>query len=163
MKIEGSKFNFIFCEVEFKLLVRSISIEDIEICARIFIDAYSKEPWNESYDLEKVKKFLTKFTSSNIYIGWVILEKGQIVGFIVGVIMPYLERDYFRIEDICVRPDMQRKGIGGEFLKRIAFELRNKNIDSIILNTIKDFPTYKFYLINGFIEIESSSTMFLEI
>lgn len=145
------------------MLVRNIYIEDIEICAKIFIDAYSKEPWNENYDLEKVKEFLTKFTSGNTYTGWVIMEKGQIAGFVVGVIMPCIERDYFRIEDICVSPDMQRKGIGGELLKRIAFELRNKNIDSIVLNTIKDFPAYKFYLMNGFVEIESSSTMFLDI
>lgn len=74
-----------------------------------------------------------------------------------------MERDYFRIEDICVRPDMQRKGIGKELLRKITLELKNKNMDSIILNTIRDFPAYKFYLMNGFKEIGSSSTMYLEI
>ena len=58
---------------------------------------------------------------------------------------------------------MQRKGIGGELIKKITFELRDRNIDCIILNTIKGFPAYRFYLMNGFSEIESSSTMFLEL
>lgn len=145
------------------MLVRNISKKDIETCARIFIDAYSREPWNENHDLGKVKEFLTKFTSENTNIGWVILEESQIAGFAVGVIIPSIERDYFRIEDICVRPDMQRIGIGRELIKRIAIELKSKNIDSIILNTIRDFPAYRFYLKNGFVEIESSSTMLLEI
>lgn len=145
------------------MLVRNISKKDIETCARIFIDAYSREPWNENHDLGKVKEFLTKFTSENTNIGWVILEESQIAGFAVGVIIPSIERDYFRIEDICVRSDMQRKGIGRELIRRTALELRSKNIDSIILNTIKDFPAYRFYLNNGFREIESSSTMLLDI
>lgn len=145
------------------MLVRNISKKDIETCARIFIDAYSREPWNENHDLGKVKEFLTKFTSENTNIGWVILEESQIAGFAVGVIIPSIERDYFRIEDICVRSDMQRKGIGRELIRRTALELRSRNIDSIILNTIKDFPAYRFYLNNGFREIESSSTMLLDI
>jgi len=65
-------------------LVRELFKEDIEICANIFIDAYSKEPWNENHDFEKVKVFLNKFTSGNTYIGWVILKKGQIAGFSRG-------------------------------------------------------------------------------
>lgn len=149
--------------MQFCLLVRELFKEDIEICANIFIDAYSKEPWNENHDFEKVKVFLNKFTSGNTYIGWVILKKGQIAGFVVGVIIPSIGKDYFRIEDICIRPDMQRKGIGGGLIKKITFELRDRNIDCIILNTIKGFPAYRFYLMNGFSEIESSSTMFLEL
>lgn len=149
--------------MKIRLLVRNISKEDIENCTNIFIDAYSKEPWNESHDYEKVKEFLNKFTSDNTNIGWVILNKGQIVGFMVGTIIPSIEKDYFRIEDICVRSDMQRKGIGRELIRRTALELRSRNIDSIILNTIKDFPAYRFYLNNGFREIESSSTMLLDI
>lgn len=138
-------------------------MEDIEACAKIYIDAYSKEPWNKNYDLERVKNYLAKFTSNDIYTGWVLIQEEQIVAFVLGIIMSYMERDYFRIEDICVRPDMQRKGIGKELLRKITLELKNKNMDSIILNTIRDFPAYKFYLMNGFKEIGSSSTMYLEI
>lgn len=32
--------------------------------------------------------------------GWVILKEGEMVGFIVGVAMPYIEKNNFRIEDI---------------------------------------------------------------
>lgn len=147
----------------FQLLVRNMFTEDLEACAEIYMDAYSKEPWNENYDYEKVKKYLARFVSGNTYAGWVILEENQIVGFVLGVIIPCIENDYFRIEDFCVRPEMQRKGIGGELLKKISLALRGKCIDSIMLNTVKGFPAYKFYLKNGFEEIESSSTMILEI
>lgn len=101
-------------------------MEDIEACAKIYIDAYSKEPWNENYDLERVKNYLAKFTSNDIYTGWVLIQEEQIVAFVLGIIMSYMERDYFRIEDICVRPDMQRKGIGKELLRKITLELKIK-------------------------------------
>jgi len=60
---------------------------------------YSQESWNENYDFEKVKN---KSSSLQwvIYMGWVILKEGEMVGFIVGVAMPYIEKNNFRIEDI---------------------------------------------------------------
>lgn len=140
-----------------------MKIQDIDSCAKICVDAYSKEPWNEHHDLDKMKSFLTKFTSNHIYVGWVICKGNQIIGFTIGIIVPSTGDDYFRIEDICISPDMQGKGIGKEFINRLAHKLKQKNIDSIILNTIKEFPAYNFYLTNGFVEIESSSTMILEI
>lgn len=140
-----------------------MTIKDIDSCAKISVDAYSKEPWNEKHDLDDTKEFLTKFISNKTYTGWVVLDQYQIIGFAVGIIIPYIKKDYFRIEDICIRPDMQGRGIGSEFIKKMAFDLSGKNIDSIMLNTIKEFPAYKFYLMNGFVEIDSSSTMILEI
>ena len=145
------------------MLIRNITVEDIDYSANISVDAYSKEPWNEKHDLDEVKEFLTKFTSNNIYTGWVVVEEDQIIGFAVGVIIPCTRTDYFRIEDICIRSDMQGKGLGREFIKRIALKLKSKNIDFIMLNTVKTFPAYKFYLANEFTEIESSATMILEI
>ncbi|WP_236913672.1 GNAT family N-acetyltransferase [Clostridium sp. Cult2] len=143
------------------MLIRNMTEEDIDNCVNIFGDAYSKEPWNETYDLDKVREFLKKFTLNNIYIGWVVLKGHQTIGFAIGIIMPSIGKDYFKIEDICIRPDMQGKGIGRQLIKKITLELKNKDIDSIMLNTIKEFPAYRFYLMNGFDEIKSSSTMIL--
>ena len=140
-----------------------MEIQDIDSCAKICVDAYSKEPWNEEHDLGEVKSFMTRFTSNPIYLGWIICNDNQILGFIVGMVVPSTGDDYFRIEDICISPDMQGRGIGKEFIKRLANQLKKKSIDSIILNTIKEFPAYNFYLANGFVEMESSSTMILEI
>lgn len=145
------------------MIIRQMEIKDIDSCAKICLDAYSKEPWNENHDLGKVKDFLGKFTSNNIYIGWVICSDNQIIGFVVGIVIPSIGDDYFRIEDICISSDMQGKGIGSIFMKGLAARLKDKNMDSIILNTIMGFPAYNFYLKNGFIEIDSSSTMVLEI
>lgn len=80
---------------------------------------YSQESWNENYDFEKVKN---KSSSLQwvIYMGWVILKEGEMVGFIVGVAMPYIEKNNFRIEDICISAHQQRKGIGRESIERVT-------------------------------------------
>lgn len=45
----------------------------------------------------------------------------------------------------------------------ISNELISYNVDSILLNTVVDFPSYKFYLKNKFTKIDASITLYLDL
>lgn len=144
-----------------KLLIRKMTEKDIDICAEISVETYAKDPWNEIYNPDKVKAFLSKFITNDNYKGWVITKGEEIAGFAVGIIIPSIGIDYFRIEDICVRSNLQSQGIGGKLLRGISSHLKSQDFDAIMLNTVKEFPSYDFYIKNGFTEIEYSTTMIL--
>ncbi len=59
------------------------------------------------------------------------------------------------MEDFCISAENQGKGYGTIFLRNIFEEASKSGCDSILLGTQRDFPSHRFYLKNGFSEIES--------
>ena len=80
---------------------------------------------------------------------------GKIIGIALGLIVPCIGSDYFRLEDICLSSEYQGKGLGSQFIKLISDRVLSENCDSILLGTQRGCPAHKFYLKNGFKEIES--------
>lgn len=144
---------------------RLANIEDknIEACTKIYIETYSKEPWNEQYDFNVVHDHINKFISKDSNHGWVLYQGENAIGIMLGIIIPSPGGDYFRIEDLCISPSSQGLGYGSEFIKIVSNELKSYKVDSIILNTVKEFPSYKFYLKNKFTEINTSITLYLDL
>lgn len=64
---------------------------------------------------------------------------------VLGMKVPAPDGDYFRIEDMCIDVSEQR------------------NMDSIVLGMVKEYPSFAFYRINGFKYIDSSALLFCEL
>lgn len=146
-----------------QLTVKILSKDDITACVEIYIDAYSKDPWNEKYDFTSVYQYIHKYLKLNSFLGFVLIMNDEVIGEILGLIMPTTSCDYYRIEDFCISPKYQNEGIGSKFIELIKEHLKDKSLDSIILNTNFNFPSFSFYKKNGFIELEQSATLFLEL
>lgn len=146
-----------------QLTVKVLSKDDVDACVEIYIDSYSKEPWNEKYDYISVYQYIQKYLSLNSFLGYVLTMNDEIIGEILGLVMPTVLSDYYRIEDFCINPKYQNKGIGSKFIELIKKHLKDKSLDSIILNTNCKFPSFSFYKKNGFIDLEQSATLFLEL
>lgn len=140
-----------------------ISNNTVMVGAKIYIEAYSKEPWNENREIDSVCSYIKRFLLGNMNFGWLLYEDNIAIGIILGSIIPAIDGDYFRIEDLCISPDKQNLGNGSEFLKLTSEKLLTYDIDSILLNTVKGFPSCKFYLKNDFNEISSSALFCLEL
>lgn len=140
-----------------------IDDKNIEECTNIYIETYSKEPWNEEYNFNVVKNYISRFILRDSNYGWILYDDKNAIGVMLGIIIPTTGLDYFRIEDLCISPDKQRLGYGSEFIKMISNELLSYNVDSILLNTVEDFPSYKFYLENKFTKINTSRTLYLNL
>ena len=124
-------------------------------CAEIYISAYSKSPWNEEHSINEVEDYIIGFLDSDTKCAYAFLAEGDIIGLAMGLIIPSIGSPYFRIEDICIAPEYQRKGYGRQFIELIADRLGLKGCDSILLGTQRGYPSHKFYLKNGFKEIDS--------
>ena len=130
--------------------------KDIPLCAKVYISAYEKDPWNETYEKHEVEKYISGYLDSKTKICFAAEEKDEIIGMVFGFVVPSIGLPILRIEDFCISGEKQGKGFGTEFLKLIFEKAKELGCDSVLLGTQKDFPSYKFYIKNGFSEIDSA-------
>ena len=83
---------------------------------------------------------------------WLIVAGALIA---LGIIVPSINIPFLRIEDFCISAEEHGKGLGTEFIKLVFEKAKELGCDSALLGTQKDFPSHKFYLKNGFSEVDS--------
>ena len=129
--------------------------EEIASCAEVYISAYGAEPWNEKYDKQSVEKYISDYLGSKTKQCFAARENGKIIGIALGIIVPSINIPFLRIEDFCISAEEQGKGFGTEFIKLVFEKSKELGCDSVLLGTLRDFPSHKFYLKIGFSEVDS--------
>ena len=130
-------------------------INDIPVCAKVYVNAYKTEPWNEEYERSEVEKYISSYLNSDTKVCFSLQDGDVIKGVALGFVVPSISGPYFRLEDIFIDSIEQRKGYGSVFMELLSIEAAKLGCDSLILGTQKDFPSHHFYLKNGFQEVES--------
>ena len=132
----------------------------IEMCSRLFMDTFSREPWNEQYESdEEVNRYFVNFLSLDSSLGFVGLEEGRLIALCIGMRKPWLKGVEYYIDQFCVAHDRQHKGTGSQFLAEIERRIADMGMKGMLLNTEKSYPSYGFYRKNGFTEIEGLVVM----
>ena len=135
--------------------IRKMTSADVEQCAKVYRSAYAAEPWKEEYTEEEVREYLSDFIKAESMRCYVLAENGKIIGLALTILVPSVGSPYLRIEDFCIGAEYHGKGFGSRLMELLAEEAGKMGCDSIILGTQRGFPSHRFYLKNGFKEIES--------
>ena len=93
----------------------------LEECAHLLVLAFNREPWNESWTLETAREELRWTMSVPGYKGFVSKGEG-ISGFATGYCEQDGNRRVFYLRVLCVKPNLQGKGVGSRLLARIIHE-----------------------------------------
>lgn len=129
--------------------------DDINECVNLFIDTFSKEPWNDEFESRKqVVDFFENHLNNNYFVGYILKDGNCIVAISLGMKKPWIQGMEYYIDQFCVKYESQGKGVGSEFLKLIEADIRLHGMNAIILNTETEFPSERFYLKNGFNKLE---------
>jgi len=130
-------------------------LENVQACAKLYVNAYQTEPWNETYEVTEVERYISSYLNSDTKVCFALQDGDVIKGVALGFVVPSISSPYLRLEDICIDSTEQRKGYGSVFMELLSIEAAKLGCDSLILGTQKDFPSHHFYLKNGFQEVES--------
>ncbi len=134
-----------------ELKVIKLSEEYLEECVDLFIDTFSRAPWNDEYDSrQQVKNFFINHMKNNYFLGYIGLIDKKVVALSVGMKKPWVCGMEYYIDEFCIGDSFQGKGIGSLFLKDIEKLLYDEKVEGMILNTERDYPSCKFYEKNGF-------------
>lgn len=137
----------------FEIIKMEISM--INECVDLFIDVFSKEPWNDVYESRnQVINFFENHMNNNYFCGYVGVLNEKIVALSIGMKKPWIKGMEYYIDEFCVHHNLQGKGIGSYFLKQIESNVKELGMNGIILNTERNVPAKEFYINNGFDVLE---------
>lgn len=129
-------------------VLRKYLDEDYEFVYKVKKDAYKKYvehywgKWNDIDQRNRFKEAIEK-TFDRTYI---IMVNNKRIGFYQGHLVN--ERTYY-IENICIIPEYQGKGIGTELIKSILEKNSDKNVE---IQYFKQNPVGKLYERLGFVD-----------
>ena len=135
------------------LLVIPFNLAMLQECIDLYQDVFSKEPWFEKSERFDVERYFLNFMNCNKFVGYVVKSNDKIVAVSIGFLKPWIKGEEYYIDQFYVDYNLQGKGIGTFFLSNIKQYLIEINVHSIILATEKGFPSYGFYIKNGFSQI----------
>lgn len=135
--------------------------EHLDGCARLLVSAFGAEPWNEKWTLETARNDVLQTLGVPGYLGFVCLADG-VVGMAAGHREQDAENVVFYLAVLCVSPEFQREGVGGELMRRLERELSEMGIRSVYLLTERGTPAHSFYEKAGYEVSEKDILMFRE-
>lgn len=126
----------------------------LQECVDLYQNVFSKEPWFEKSERADVERFFLNFMDSNKFVGYVAKKDEKIVAVSIGFLKPWIKGEEYYIDQFYVDYNLQGQGIGTIFLSKIKEYLARLNVHAMILATEKGFPSYKFYVKNGFSQLD---------
>jgi aminoglycoside 6'-N-acetyltransferase I len=131
-------------------------------CARLFAAVFGSEPWNEPWTEEGARERLRDILGTPGYLGLVVVEGEEILGFAAGSAWRHAEGRLFYLYEMCVRPEAQGRGIGGRLLKDLHDRLDRMGVERVFLLTGRDGPAEAFYAKNGYVVDPTLVAMYRE-
>lgn len=118
-------------------------------CARLLVAAFNAEPWNDSYTHDTAKAQLDWHLRVPGFLGLISVNDG-VLAFAIGYVEPTDVGDVFNLSIFCVRPDVQRIGVGTRLLRHLEERLAEAGVKTVYLGTRRGTPAEAFYAMHGY-------------
>jgi aminoglycoside 6'-N-acetyltransferase I len=139
--------------------IDALTEDYLDECANLLVFAFNREPWNESWTFETAKEELRWTLSVPGYEGFV--SRGEEISRLAtGYCEQEGNRRVFCLRTLCVRPDLQGKGVGSSLLRHLEETLKELNVAGIYLLTRKGGQAEAFYRNNGY-EVSSEDVVMI--
>ncbi|MBZ9690768.1 GNAT family N-acetyltransferase [Clostridium sp. M14] len=135
-----------------------IKENDIEACAKIFVEAFNTEPWNDNWNIESAYRRLHDIYKSPNFLGVKYTENNEIFGALFGNCEEWFEGRQFNIKEVFVSKKIQGKNIGSKLINSAENEVKKLGVDFMFLST-QNNNLKNFYLKHDFEETNSLCIM----
>ena len=123
--------------------------------AELYKNAFNGDPWNDDWsDGNQLAEYIRDVSGSFQGLNYGLLIDGKIEAVALGSVRHWWEGTNYNIEEFCVDPSLQGKGIGSRFMSMIEDDIRKQGLAGIFLQTDSDKPSYRFYMKNGYKELD---------
>ncbi|MEG0899550.1 MAG: GNAT family N-acetyltransferase, partial [Oscillospiraceae bacterium] len=131
-----------------------ITKNDMVYCAKILCSVYNNEMWQCRWDLDTATNYLLDYFDTSKFVGFVLELNQEICGAIFCHEKIWWDNSELFIDEMFIKPEMQRKGYGSELLKSAENYVSEHHLAGVTLSTNRYAPAPLFYKKNGFIDCE---------
>lgn len=115
-----------------------LSIDDLTpalltTAAALYVAVFNAAPWNDSWTEAYARVRLGEITDTPGYVGVALHQDDGLCGFAMGHSEQWFSGRHFLLQEMCVRPDRQRRGLGSALIT--ALEARLSGTESLYLLT----------------------------
>lgn len=131
-----------------------ISIEDAPRVAQLIAAAFAVPPWCEEWEAARALAYAREGLDGANALAFALAEGETLCALAMGHVRHWHDRTELILEDVCVHPERQGHGLGGQMLEETAAAAKRLAIDEIGLRTRRDAAAYRFYQKHGFAVLE---------
>jgi aminoglycoside 6'-N-acetyltransferase I len=143
---------------------RRFTDHDIDECTTLFLNVFSKAPWNDQWSsFDHAKTYLMEITESPSFLGFVAVKEERIVAACLGRRKTWWSGPEYYIDEFFIDTALQGKGLGTILLNQIKTAVLADGMRAIILLTDRELPAARFYEKNGFSSSPNMTFMFCPI
>jgi GNAT superfamily N-acetyltransferase len=133
------------------LIFKKMKRKKIVECADLYIDTFSRYPWNDVFDSrEKVINFFKNHLRYKGHLCYMVILDNKVIALCLGMKKPWIDGIEYYIDEFCVKYDLQGRGIGSWFIQKVEEDIKKHGMTGMLLNTQRGYPSQKFYEKNGF-------------
>ena len=130
-----------------------VTLDKIEQCVTLYTSVFNAEPWNDGWKEEDAEERLIDILNNPHYWGVGLYDnEDELLGFLLGYSEKWLDARHFYINEMCVKTELQGKGIGSKLLSSLEEHCKNNHISRINLLTARQGQAEAFYKGNDFYE-----------
>ena len=132
--------------------------------AELYMNAFAGEPWNDDWsNREQLYEYIKEISGAYNCLNFGLKMDGKLVAMSLGMIRHWWEGTNYNIEELCVMPELQGRGMGSRFMELIENDIQTRGAVGIFLQTDNDKPAYKFYKKIGFGDLGANVSLYKNI
>ena len=120
-------------------------------CANLFMAHYNHVDLGCNFTKEKAMFYLQELIFKPRFVGLLVFEKKQLVGFAFSHLKTWCDKDSMHINELIIKDDYQKQGIATKLLTFIESYAKNYNLAGITTTT-NILPLTQFYQKNDFLD-----------
>jgi aminoglycoside 6'-N-acetyltransferase I len=138
-------------------VLKRLSLDDKEIIKEVFVNVFTKEPWNDDWsDRKQLDMYISDLIGQGYSLTYGLYDLDELIGISMGYIKHWYSGTEYIINELCIKTDRQGNGAGTFFLAEIEKAVKGLGLKQIFLLTDSNVPAYDFYRKNGFVEAETN-------
>lgn len=150
----------IFVKECLRMFFQELSLRNEAEIFAVIRTAFAVPPWNDDWrDEASFHAYLVDILGNRNSLGLGLWDDGALIALALGRVKHWFDGIEYCIDDLCVRPDNQGRGVGSALLRHIREYACEKGFQRVSLSTNRTAPAYAFYRKNGFIEASERACM----